>query len=456
MSVPTFGAKKVEPPAPPPRAPDTVHDAQPPVHQATPAVAPKMPPRIRRVTIPASVSPVIQIPALDARIWLLAAVRFVVTAGFAVVMPFLAMHLVVDRGISVLRIGGLWAMSSAGCAAMQWIAGHLADRIGRRPVLVAGMIVRSANLALLGYAIGQSASFGVIGFLAILNGALRGFYDPVAWAVVASLASREERVAAFSLHRVGSSLGWVAGPLVATLAASAEFSTLFYVCAPFTLLAPLLAMFIPETRPEQPRKTPSLFDILAFGGDPIFVRFLFASFAYFMLQTQMYHMMSVYAAKYVGLGRAQVGTLFTLNAILVVVLQLPAVQWIRKLGTAKTLVFGSLGYMVAFAACGLAFNHVSLLACVGLITLCEIMTAPAQQAQVTALAPPDKVARYTGIFGLFQGAAQTIGPVLGVFLLETVSPRGAWFVLATLGVAAALLYRTAKVGTKTLPPPGLR
>ncbi len=430
VSVPAPGVKSLNSPPVAMRAPDTIKDVLPPR------------PHVRRLTIPASFSPVLQLPDLDVRIWLLAAVRFVVTAGFAVVMPFLAMHLVVDRGFSVLRIGGLWAVSSAGCAAMQWVAGHLADRIGRRPVLVAGMVVRSINLAALGYVIGQNASFGVIGALAIMNGALRGFYDPVAWAVVASLAARHERVAAFSLHRVGSSLGWVAGPLVATLAASAEFSTLFYICAPFTLLAPALAMFIPETRPEQPRQTPKLFEILAFGSDPVFLRFLFASLAYFMLQTQMYHMMSVFAAKYLDLGRAQVGTLFTLNAILVVILQLPAVRLIHKWGTRKALVVGSVGYLVAFAACGLAWSYLSLLACVGLITLCEIITAPAQQAHVTALAPHDKVARYTGVFGLFQGAAQTVGPVLGVFLLEAISPRGAWFALATLGLVAALLYRT--------------
>lgn len=426
----------MKPAAAPARAPDT------------PADAPRAAAYVRRVTIPAAISPVLQIPDLDVRIWLLAAVRFVVTAGFAVVMPFLAMHLAVDRGVSVLRIGGLWAMSSAGCAAMQWLAGHLADRLGRRPVLVMGMFVRSVNLAALGYAIGQNASFPVIGLLAVSNGALRGFYDPVAWAVVASLCAREERVAAFSLHRVGSSLGWVAGPLVATLAASANFSTLFYIAAPFTLLAPALALFIPETRPERPRQTPKVFDMLAFAGDAVFLRFLVASLAYFMLQTQMYHMLSVFAAKYLHLGRAQVGTLFTLNAILVVLLQLPAVRLISRWGQRKALVIGSLGYLISFAACGLAWNHLSLLACVALITLCEILTAPAQQARVTALAPPDQVSRYTGAFGLFQGAAQTVGPVLGVFLLETVSPRGAWFALATLGLAAALLYRTQAVPSR--------
>ena len=35
--------------------------------------------------------------ALDRRVWVLAAARLVVTAGFAMVMPFLAMHLAIDH-----------------------------------------------------------------------------------------------------------------------------------------------------------------------------------------------------------------------------------------------------------------------------------------------------------------------------------------------------------------------
>src|SRR5687768_12317935 len=116
VSVPAPGGNSSQPPSPVVRVPDTIVDVVPPRP-------------VRRLTIPAAISPVLQLPNLDVGIWVLAAVRFVVTAGFAVVMPFLAMHLVVDRGFSVLRIGGLWAMSSAGCAAMQWVAGHLAERI---------------------------------------------------------------------------------------------------------------------------------------------------------------------------------------------------------------------------------------------------------------------------------------------------------------------------------------
>ena len=50
------------------------------------------------MTIPAAVAPLLlEFPALDRRIWILACARVIVTAGFAAVMPFLAMHLAVER-----------------------------------------------------------------------------------------------------------------------------------------------------------------------------------------------------------------------------------------------------------------------------------------------------------------------------------------------------------------------
>lgn len=416
-------------------------------------VAPRPATPTRKVTIPAAVAPLLlEFPSLDARLWSLAIARLVVTAGFSAVMPFLAMHLAVDRQVPVVGIGLLWTLVGACSAAAQWLAGEVADRLGRRPVMLAGMILRSLNLAALGYAVGARAGIPVIASLCVLNGMMRAFYDPIASAVVASLSAPEERLAAFSLHRVGSSLGWVLGPLVATLASEAAYHLLFWVAAPVTLLAAGLVAFIPETRPAAPRANIRLRELLslrAFRRDPTFLRFLGGTFTFFLLQTQMYHMLSIYAAKHIGLDRGHVGSLFALNGILVVLLQLPAVRLIRYIGTSGALVLGCLGFFASYIACGLAVDYLSLLACFGVLTLCEIIALPAQQTAVTALAPPERVAPYAGMFGLVQGAAQTAGPLLGTMLLDWVSPRGAWFVLSSLGLVALVLYRRLPAATGT-------
>jgi MFS family permease len=393
----------------------------------------------RRITIPAIMLG--QAPELDRRIWLLAATRFVVTAGFAAVMPFLALHLAIERHFAILRIGLLWTVVGLVSASMQWVAGQVTERMGRRRVLLAAMVLRSVNLALLGWAIGARAPFSWIAALCIVNGGMRAFYDPAASALVAALSSRDMRVAAFSLHRVGSSLGWAAGPLAITFAPEAAYSTIFYVAAPITLIASAAVALLPDSGTVTRRTRLRWSQLAEFRRDRKFVRFLLATLPFFVLQTQMYHMLPLYAAKYLGLDRTQVGSLFVVNGILVVLLQLPAVELIRRVGTAGALVIGSLGYLVAYVGVGLAAGYLTLLAFVVLATLCEIAAVPAHQARVTALAPIDNVAGYVGLGGLVQGIAQTSGPIVGSCLIELTSPSLGWVLLALLGVSAALGFR---------------
>jgi MFS family permease len=415
-------------------------------------------PRQRRVTIPAAIAPLLlEFPDLDMRIWVLAIARVIVTASFALVMPFLAMHLAVERHVSVLQIGYLWTVVGLVSALVQWLAGQLAGRTGYRRLLLSTMLLRSVNLAALGYAIGARAGFPVIGALCVVNGAMRALYDPVASAYVTAISGPKERVAAFSLFRVGSSLGWALGPLAATLASGLSYSTLFYASAPLTVLAALAVSRIGDPPKGETTSTPTskarLRDLVSFRHDATFVRFLWATFVFYVMQTQMYHIMAIYAAKYVGLDRAQVATLFTLNGIMVVLIQLPAVRFIRKVGMRKALVAGSLGYFLSYAVCGFANGYFPLVACVALATLCEIFAVPAQQSAVTGMAPPGRVATYAGLFGVAQGAAQTIGPMLGTLLIELLDPHLAWLLLASLGVIAAWGYRPRKsIGQLTLTP----
>jgi MFS family permease len=409
----------------------------PPAEDSTPDPAPQE--ITRRITIPAIVLG--QAPELDRRIWLLAATRFAVTAGFAAVMPFLALHLAVERHFAILRIGLLWTVVGLVSASMQWVAGQITDRLGRRRVLLCAMVIRSLNLALLGWAIGARASFATIGALCILNGAMRAFYDPAASALVAALTSRDKRVAAFSLHRVGSSLGWAAGPLAITFAPEAAYSAIFYIAAPITLIAAGAVAMLPDSGRSMTPSRLRWSQLAEFRRDRKFVRFLMATLPFFVLQTQMYHMLPIFAAKYLGLDRTQVGSLFVVNGILVVLVQMPAVTLIRRIGTAGALVLGSLGYVVAYTGVGLASGYLSLLVCVVLATLCEIAAVPAHQARVTALAPIDNVAGYVGLGGLVQGLAQTSGPIVGSCLIELTSPSVGWILLALLGVVAAAGFR---------------
>ena len=285
--------------------------------------------------------------------------RLVVTLGLAAVLPFLSVTLHRDRGVSAALVGLIWTTAGLSGAAMQWVAGEIADRVGRRPLLLGAMLLRTANLALLGYEILHRGSIGAIAGLVVLNAMLRAFFDPVASAMVADLAGGEHRIAAFSLQRIGRQhrLG------VRHDGAGGDARV------PHLVRTRLLrqrrhhggrggrgvghqrdARFPPRDRPA--RAAPVARTCASTWSDVHLRRFLLATFFFFLLQVQLYAPLSIYAASHLHLSLAQVSHLYSLNGWIVVVLQVPAFYVIRRLGTHRVLVLGALMYAVAYGLCG--------------------------------------------------------------------------------------------------------
>src|SRR5215207_1666871 len=88
--------------------------------------------------------------ALDRRVWIMAVARAVNTMGMSLVMSFLAVHLVTERGTSGLVYGLIGVVSNVGQSLSNAWAGNLSDRIGRRPLVTGSLVVRAAVIALLG------------------------------------------------------------------------------------------------------------------------------------------------------------------------------------------------------------------------------------------------------------------------------------------------------------------
>jgi MFS family permease len=383
--------------------------------------------------------------ALDRRIFVLAFARLVVTLGFASVLPYLGVTLHQERGVPATVVGIIWTAAGLSGALMQWVAGEIADRVGRRPVLLGAMVLRTINLAALGYEILHGGPILAIAALCVLNGILRAFFDPVASAMVADLATGERRIAAFSLQRIGVNIGWAFGTmtLVFTRTFHIAYGQMFYASAVVTLLAALAASAIKETAKATTSARPPwrLTDLGAYRHDRRFMRFLLATFFFFLLQAQLYAPLSLYAADHLKLGLIQVSHVYSLNGWMVVLLQVPAFYYIRRTGTHRVLPIGALAYAASYALCGLATRELHLLLCVASITIAEIISAPAQQTAATGMAPANRIGAYAGLFGLSQAFGQSLGPLLGTSLLDILPDRLTWPLLALCGIAAALLYR---------------
>src|SRR4051812_25021322 len=121
---------------------------------------------------------------LDYRLWLLALCRAVNVMGFSLVMPFMAMYLVEQRGVMGTTYGALFFAAGLMASFSQAQAGDKADRVGRSRVVVEALVLRALNMIALGIAVMYNAPIFVLGILILLNGILRARVEPAVSAAV--------------------------------------------------------------------------------------------------------------------------------------------------------------------------------------------------------------------------------------------------------------------------------
>ena len=113
-------------------------------------------------------------------------------------------------GLSVGRIGVLAALYPAVWGAGQLVTGAWSDRVGRKPLIVIGMLVQAGALAL----VAATDSFPVWAAAAILLGAGTALVYPTLLAAVGDVAHPAWRARAVGVYRLWRDLGFAAGALL--------------------------------------------------------------------------------------------------------------------------------------------------------------------------------------------------------------------------------------------------
>ncbi|MFI7343953.1 MDR family MFS transporter [Streptomyces sp. NPDC050085] len=377
--------------------------------------------------------------------------------------PMLAFSLTADRGYSASYTGLVLAFLGVGALLGNGTGGVCADRVGRRPTLIAGHCLSATSMLLLGFAQGRTA----VAAAAFAVGAGAGIVRPAAGAALADVVAAEDRQRAFSLNYWAVNAGLAVSGTLAGLLAAHSYTVLFVADAATTALCALLVWAkVPETRPHTargpgPRPLPGR----TLRSDRLFLAFVVLTVVFAVAFEQRSGALAVVMA---GQGHSPqlFGAVNALNALLVVTLQVPLTRLLARRSRARVL--GAAG-LLGGAGFGLnAFAHgapVYLLA-VGVWTLGEMLQAPAGSAVTAERAPRDHRGRYLGAYGAAWSVAAFIGPAAGGWCLDRFGPGTLWGGCVALGVLAGcgwLLivgsesFRTATAvrgGGGTRPSPG--
>ncbi|CAM3648018.1 MFS transporter [Nocardioides zeicaulis] len=159
------------------------------------------------------------------------------------VLPQLAVAIHDDTWVAGVAL----ALAAAGTALTLQVSGRVADTVGRRPLVVVGLLVTAASLGPLGL----SHSLVVLLALSVLSGVGAGLVNPGQQASVADVVgSGRSGGTVLSTFQMSQDAGAILGPVLVGLVADAVgFGWAFATTALVSLLAIPLWLRAPETRP---------------------------------------------------------------------------------------------------------------------------------------------------------------------------------------------------------------
>ena len=164
------------------------------------------------------------------------------------------------NGVSLEGVGLIKAVYPAIWGAGQILTGSLADRVGRKPLIVWGMIVQTAGHAVVGMGLAAPLLAGLVG--SVLLGLGTAMVYPALLAAVGDVAHPTWRATSVGVYRFWRDLGYAVGALMAGVVA-AMFGLVWavHVAGILTLLSGLLAWaLMNETLPGVRVATANVFE----------------------------------------------------------------------------------------------------------------------------------------------------------------------------------------------------
>lgn len=386
--------------------------------------------------------------------WVLIGGTFIDRLGGALLFPFFTLYITQKFGVGMTQVGVIFGIFSLTSVAGSMVGGALSDRLGRKGMVLFGLIASALSSLAMGVVNDLTLFYGVV----VIVGLLTNVAGPAQQAMVADLLPEEQRSEGFGLLRVAVNLAVVIGPMIGGLLAARSYFLLFVLDAVSSLItAVIVYAILQETRPEgdEADEAETMAQTLAGYGtvlrDLAFVWFLLASVLMVLVYMQMNTTLAVFLRDVHGVPEQGFGYIMSLNAAMVVLFQFPISRRVGAYRPLLVMTAGSLLYAVGFALYGFVSTSLMFLVAMAIITVGEMFVSPVGQAIVARLAPQQMRGRYMAVYGFSWVIPSAIGPLLAGVVMDNYDPRWVWYGAGLVGIAAAVAYYVLewRVGRET-------
>jgi MFS family permease len=402
--------------------------------------------------------------------WLMIAGVVISTAGGSMIWPFLLIYASGKLDLPLSTVATLISINAGTGLLASFLAGSLADRVGRKGVMV-------FSLAMSGIAyffLMRAETYPQFVWLMILIGLSNPLYQVGADAMLADMIPSEQRTDAYAITRIANNAAFALGPAVGGFLASTSYTLAFYGATLGFISYSLLLFFLAyETLDKtvsrenaaatsaQARVRPEA--VLSQDGylhvfkDKGYISFVLLTGMGLIAPTMLWILMPVYAKTNFNVPESMYGWIPTTNAAMCVFLQYAVTQVTRKYRTLPVMATGMLIYALSVGSVALMTDFGGFLFSMVMLTFGELTVVPTASKYVADIAPSHLRGRYMSLYWFGWGLARTLSPLIGGYLNDEFFPKAIWIGGLLIGLTSTLglflLHGTSRAQTDASPHP---
>ncbi|MCQ6273790.1 MFS transporter [Bacillus sp. V3B] len=368
---------------------------------------------------------------------ILFAVMFLVMVGFGIIIPVLPFY-AENIGASPTQLGLLMAVYSLMQLLFAPMWGRISDRIGRKPVIMIGIL----GLSLSFFLMGLSSSLWMLFVARIIGGILSSANMPTVMAYVADITSPEDRGKGMGIVGAATGLGFVFGPAIGGVFSKISLSMPFYISGVTSLLTFLLVWFLlkesltKENKGQQNKEKTSLWHELKGTQSVLFFLQLFISLSLSGLEATF----AYFAAQRAGLGTVELGYIFMIMGLAAAVVQGGLVgKMTKKFGEGFVIQIGIAVSALGFGLILLVNNFTTAAIYLTIFGIGNGVIRPSVSALLTKRSTTGHGST-TGLLSSFDSLGRIIGPPLGGWLFS-ITIGLPYISGIVLSIIAFVLYR---------------
>jgi len=362
-------------------------------------------------------------------------------AGSSLVWPFQFIYISRTLGLRLAPVATLITIASATGLAVSFFAGAIADRLGRKPVMIGAQTAQAVAWILM------SRAHSYLGFLLPMTilAAAQPVYSVGSDVMMADLVPPAQRASGYSIMRTFSNVGIALGPAVGGFIVSRSYPLAFHGAAVVMLCySGFLLLMVRETLPRRaalawasvaprPVARGGYGQVLRDRGFMIF--FLIATLG-MIAPLMLWTLLAVYTKQNFQFPEHLYSWLPITNALMCVFVQVHVTRFTHKRAPLPMLTLGMLVYSLGVGSVALMSSFWGFWLSMVIFSMGELIVVPTGTAYVANRAPIDLRGRYMTIYWMTWGLARAVAPVAGGFLNDRISPHAVWYGGLAIGLAS--------------------